>query len=176
VDYPVVLERDDNGAILVSFPDFPEVHSFGDGEADALAHAVAALETGIDAYVKDRRDIPLPSATVTRHHVTLPTLSEAKIRLYETMRRNRVSKSDLSRRLHWHPPQVDRLLDMRHESRLSQLEAAFSALGKRLVLGVNDVAAPVTAAGGLRRPRTPTRRRVAGRAVRRTATDRRTRK
>src|SRR5262245_43037678 len=29
VDYPVVLEKDDNETILVSFPDFPEVHTFG---------------------------------------------------------------------------------------------------------------------------------------------------
>jgi antitoxin HicB len=166
VDYPAVLERDDNGTILVSFPDFPEVHTFGDDEADALAHAVDALATGIDAYVKDRRDIPLPSAIVTRHRVPLPALSEAKIRLYETMRRARVSKSELSRRLRWHPPQVDRLLDIKHESRLSQLEAAFSALGKRLVLGLTDVAAAKTSAPRSRRGRASSRRRVAGRASR----------
>jgi len=130
VDYPVVLERDDNGTILVGFPDFPDVHTFGENEVDALTHAVDALATGLDAYVKDRRDIPIPSA-VGRHRVTLPTLSETKVRLYETMRRSRVSKAELSRRLHWHPPQVDRLLNMTHESRLSQLEAAFSALGKQ---------------------------------------------
>jgi antitoxin HicB len=138
VDYPVVLERDDNGTILVGFPDFPDVHTFGENEVDALTHAVDALATGIDAYVKDRRDIPIPSA-VARHRVTLPTLSETRVRLYEAMRRSRVSKAELSRRLHWHPPQVDRLLNMTHESRLSQLEAAFSALGKRLVIGVNDL-------------------------------------
>ena len=39
MDYPVLLERDDNDTILVSFPDFPEAHSFGNDEADALRHA-----------------------------------------------------------------------------------------------------------------------------------------
>ena len=175
MDYPVVLERDDNGKILVSFPDFPEVHTFGENEADALAHALDALATGIDAYVKDRRDIPLPSAVTTRHRVTLPTLSEAKVRLFETMRRGRVSKAELSRRLHWHPPQVDRLLDMKHESRLSQLEAAFSALGKRLVIGINDVAAAPSTRPRSRRARGSSHRRITGRAARATATHRRTR-
>lgn len=175
MDYPVVLERDDNGTVLVTFPDFPDVHTFGEHEDDALAHAVDALATGIDAYVKDRRDIPLPSTVVTRHRVTLPALSEAKIRLYEAMRRGRVSKSELARRLKWHPPQVDRLLDMKHESRLSQLEAAFGALGKKLVIGIDDMGAERTTAPRSRRTR-PSRRRAAGHAARATATDRRARR
>jgi antitoxin HicB len=175
VEYPVVLERDDNGTVLVTLPDFPEVHTFGEDEPDALAHAVDALATGIDAYVKDRRDIPLPSAVATRHRVTLPALSEAKVRLYGAMRRGRVSKSELSRRLKWHPPQVDRLLDLKHESRLSQLEAAFGALGKKLVIGINDVSAERTTPPRSRLTRSP-RRRGAGHAARATATDRRERR
>lgn len=63
MDYPVIFERDDNDTILVSFPDFPEVHTFGTDEADAVAHAVDALATGIDAYIKAKRDIPLPYAS-----------------------------------------------------------------------------------------------------------------
>ena len=176
MDYPVVLERDDNGTVLVSFPDFPEVHTFGRDEADALAHAVDALATGIDAYIKDRRDIPLPSAGTTDHRVMLPTLSEAKVRLYETMRRSRVSKSELSRRLRWHPPQVDRLLNMTHESRLSQLEAAFKALGKRLVLGVTDVVPIKAVPSRSRRARPSRRRRVDSRSVRAMTTDRKHRR
>jgi antitoxin HicB len=35
--YPVTLEKDDNGTILVGFPDVPSAHTFGDDEADALA-------------------------------------------------------------------------------------------------------------------------------------------
>jgi hypothetical protein len=105
--------------------------------------------------------------------VTLSTLSETKVRLYETMRRSRVSKAELSRRLHWHPPQVDRLLNMTHESRLSQLEAAFSALGKRLVIGVNDLTVEPTPSRA-RRPLASGRRRAATRGGR-GASHRRTR-
>lgn len=151
MDYPVKLERDDNGTVLVSFPDFPEAHTFGDDEADAMKHAPDALATAIDAYIKDRRDIPLPSAIVTRHRVTVPALVETKVRLYEAMRAARVGKSELARRLHWHLPQVDRLLEMTHGSRLEQLEAAFGALGKRLVVGIQDVAVGSDRAAGRRR-------------------------
>jgi antitoxin HicB len=146
MDYPVVLERDDNDTVLVSFPDFPEAHTFGDDEEDALARAADALATVIDAYIKDRRDIPLPSAIFTKHRVTLPALVDAKVRLYESMRAARVNKSELARRLAWHAPQVDRLLEMTHASRLEQIEAAFRALGKRLVVSIEDIGRPFKAA------------------------------
>lgn len=169
MDYPVILERDDNDTILVNFPDFPEAHSFGDDVAEALKRAPDALATAIDAYIKDRREIPLPSAVVTKDRVTLPALVEAKVRLYETMRAMRLRKSDLARRLDWHLPQVDRLLEMTHASKLDQLESAFAAMGKRLVIGVEDVAAPPT-----RRRAASSRRRASSSriAVRHAARDR----
>ena len=99
MDYPVTLERDSNKTLLVSFPDFPEAHTFGDSEEDALAHASDALATVIDAYIKDRREIPKPSAMVAKYRVSVPALVEAKVRLYETMRQQRVNKTELARRL-----------------------------------------------------------------------------
>jgi antitoxin HicB len=83
MQYPVTLARDDNETILVSFPDFPEAHSYGDDAADALAHAQDALATVIDAYIKDKREVPRPSARVARHYVTVPALIEAKLALYD---------------------------------------------------------------------------------------------
>ena len=66
MDFPVTLERDDNGTILVSFPDFPEAHTFGDTVEDALERAVDALATVIDGYIKDKREIPLPAARLAK--------------------------------------------------------------------------------------------------------------
>jgi antitoxin HicB len=37
-------------------------------------------------------------------------------------------------------PQIDRLVDLRHASRLDQLEAAFRALGKQLCVEVREAA------------------------------------
>jgi antitoxin HicB len=142
MDYPVTLAPDDNGTVLVSFHDFPEAHSFGRDEAEALARAEDALATVIDGYIKDRRDIPLPSARASRHRVPMPALVEAKVELYNAMRAAKVGKAELARRLDWHMPQVDRLLEMTHASRLDRLEAAFRALGKRLVVRVEDIPAP----------------------------------
>ena len=50
--YPVKLKRDTNGTILVGFPDFPEAHTFGEDNQDALLRAVDALETVRQAYTK----------------------------------------------------------------------------------------------------------------------------
>ena len=127
VQYPIVLERDD-GTIMVTFPDFPETHTFGADRDEALMRAPDALATIIDAYIRDRRDLPTPSP-IKRTTATLSALMSAKVELYRAMRAAGVTKSELARRLDWHLPQVDRLLDLRHGSQLDQLEAAAKAVG-----------------------------------------------
>jgi antitoxin HicB len=47
----------------------------------------------------------------------------------------------MARRLNCHLPQIDRLLDLNHASRLDQVEAAFRVLGKRLGIHVENEAA-----------------------------------
>jgi antitoxin HicB len=91
MEYPVRLIRDDNDTILVDFVDFPEAHTFGDDEADALAHAVDALTTILHSFMRERRDIPLPSAEVTGYRVAVPAMVAAKVQLYRAMRTSRVN-------------------------------------------------------------------------------------
>jgi antitoxin HicB len=136
-DYPVRLTPDDNDTILVTFPDFPGAQTFGETIDDALGHAVDALATVVDAYIRDRRPIPAPSpGKIT---VPLPALMASKVALYKAMRDQHVGKAELARRLDWHLPQVDRLLDVRHGSRLDQLEAAFRALGQRITVNLHPL-------------------------------------
>lgn len=134
--YAVRLARE-NGKVLVSFPDFPNVHTFGDDDAEALARGVDALETMLAAMIHDREAIPEPRPVRRRRSIVLPALTEAKIELYREMRSARMGKAELGRRLHCHLPQIDRLLDPTHKSRLGQLEAAFMVFGKRLRLAVS---------------------------------------
>src|SRR5258706_12507300 len=102
MEYPITLARDTNGTVLVRFVDFPEAHTFGEDIPDALRRAPEALATAIDAYIKDRRDLPLPSAVVTKYRVTVPALIEAKMRRSETMWTTKDGKSELPKRLNWH--------------------------------------------------------------------------
>jgi antitoxin HicB len=124
----------------VSFPDVPGVHTFGADRDEALARAVDALETMFMGMIADREDIPLPAAAKGRHFVELPALTEAKILLYRAMRALGIGKAEVARRLGWHMPQVDRLLDLRHASRLDQLERAFRVLGKQLAIQIREAA------------------------------------
>jgi antitoxin HicB len=56
----------------------------------------------------------------------------AKLGVYRTMTEQGVKKAELARRLGWHMPQVDRLFDLRHASKLDQIEAAANVLGKHI--------------------------------------------
>ena len=139
--YPVTLTRDDNDTILVTFPDVPEAVTYGNTSQEALARAADALLTAFDACMKDKRDIPSPSPVKGAPFVDISALESAKIALYRAMREGHVTKAELARRLDWHMPQIDRVLQVRHASRLDQLEAAFAALGKRLEVKVVDAQA-----------------------------------
>ena len=134
--YPVTITPDD-GQFTVTFPDVPEAVTFGATREEALQRSTDALLTIFDAFMKDRRDIPAPSQT-TDNAIDLPALESAKIELYRAMRAGNIGKAELARRLHWHLPQVDRVLHVKHGSQLDQMEAAFAALGKKLVLTVVD--------------------------------------
>ena len=138
--YPITLTEDD-GTILVTSPDFPELTTFGDDRAEALARAVDALEEAIAARVHDRRDIPRPSQGQT--YAMLPSLTSVKVLLYRGMREQGVGKAELARRLGWHLPQVDRVLDLQHRSGLEQMDAALGAIGRRLHVTVAATALAV---------------------------------
>jgi len=140
-NYPIVLAPDDNDTVLVTCPDLPEVVTFGDDEAEALVRAVDAIETALIGRISDKQDIPLPSRPAKgQATVQLPPMSVAKIGLYQAMRAQGIKKADLARSLGVHMPQVDRLLDLRHASKLEQIEAALRAVGKVLAVEIKDAA------------------------------------
>jgi antitoxin HicB len=139
--YPVVLKKDTNGTTLVSFPDFPTAHTFGDDPKEAITRATELLTDVLADYIERRQDIPIPSPMRKKNQaVELPLVAEAKIGLYRAMRAGRVGKAELARRLNCHMPQVDRLLDLSHSSRLDQIESALSALNKKLTIEIHDAA------------------------------------
>jgi len=138
--YPVILEPDDNATLLVTCPDLPEVTSWGEDEKDALRHAADAIEEALAARIAHRDNIPDPSAARGRPVPNLPPLTVAKVSLYRAARASGVNKAELGRRLGWHAPQIDRLFDLRHRSKIEQIDQALHMLGKRLVVTVQDAA------------------------------------
>jgi antitoxin HicB len=137
--YAVTLAPDDNGTILVTVPDIPEAVTFGDDRDDALARALDAIETAIMGAMAAREDVPAPRAEGA-DYVTLPALSSAKIELYQAMRTDGVGKAALAKRLGVALPQVDRLIDLKHSSRLDAIERAFLVLGRSMTIVVKAAA------------------------------------
>ena len=78
--FPIVLE-DNDGTVLATSPDFPELTTFGDDRDEALARAVGALEEAVAARIHDGRDVPSPSGGEVR--AALPTLTAIKVILYQ---------------------------------------------------------------------------------------------
>ena len=134
--YPIQLEDDDD-AVLVTSPDFPELTTFGVDRDEAVARAAYALEEAIAARIHDGKDIPLPSSGPDSDYAVLPTLTAVKVMLYRGMKEQGIGKAELARRLGWHLPQVDRALNLRHRSRLDQMDAALTAIGRRLNVSVS---------------------------------------
>jgi len=139
--YPALFAPEDGG-FVVTFPDFPEAITEGGSPEEAMEYAVDALETVLSEYINRRREIPIPKARrgASVRLVRLPALAEAKLGLYRAMRAAGVRKADLARRLGWQKSQVDRLLDLKHASRLDQIETAAGALDKRLTIQLGDAA------------------------------------
>jgi antitoxin HicB len=143
VEYPARFIRDkESGGFVVTFPDVPEAITEGESLEEAMRMAEEALELALTFYVEKSRDLPQPG-TLKRgmRMVSVPALSEAKFMLCEALRSAGIKKIELARRLRCSPSQVDRLLDIQHKSKLDQLQAAFAALGKRLSIHVQDLAA-----------------------------------
>ena len=137
--YPVNLIKEDD-VVRVLFPDWNNTETFGSTSEEALTMAKDLLETMASSAVEGGREIPTPSATKGRPMVGLSIISAAKAGLYLTMKQAGLSKAELARRLGWHPPQVQRLMDLRHNSRMDQLEQAISVLGKQLFVEIGDAA------------------------------------
>ena len=143
MEYPARFAKDrESGGYVVTFPDVPEAVTEGDDLDEALLMAQEALELALTFYTDASKDLPAASAPRSgMRMVSLPALSEAKFMLYSELRAVGMRKIDLARRLLCSPSQVDRLLDISHKSKLDQLEAAFAAIGKRLSVRVQDLAA-----------------------------------
>lgn len=127
----------DTVGLMSTCRDLPEFVGVGDTVEDACRLAVEGLETTIGIYIDERRPVPIPSAPEPGEHaVYVPALTAAKALLSNAMIEAGWRKADLARALGVHPPQVDRLLDVNHHSKLDQIEAALLALGRRLVVEV----------------------------------------
>ena len=139
IRYRVKLTPDDNGTLLVTSPDFPDVTTFGETREEALQHAVGAFREMIAGRIHYKKPIPEPSKIRAKEDfIILPLQTEMKIRLYQSLNDSGMKKSELARKLNLHRQEIDRLLDSNQSTSIGKLESAFAALGKQLKIEVAD--------------------------------------
>lgn len=139
MEYVLLLERDTNGSILATCREIPEFATVGGDEDEVLLNAVDGMETALEFYVNDRRPVPVPGPRKLKKGevvLRLPVQVVAKVLLHNEMLAQGIRKAELARRLHMHMPQVDRLLNVRHSTKLETIEEAAHALGKHLTISV----------------------------------------
>ncbi|MEW9889543.1 MAG: type II toxin-antitoxin system HicB family antitoxin [Candidatus Symbiodolus clandestinus] len=80
-NYPVKLQRDTQGAYLVTCRDLPDTVSGGNTQEQALEKVVSSLVKTVADYIEHRRPVPLASTPEKNEHViTLPILGWLKQR------------------------------------------------------------------------------------------------
>lgn len=134
--YPARFEPED-GRYVVTFRDIPEAITQGDSIEEAREMASDALLTAMDFYFEDKRPVPAPSRTEKGEElVALPASVSAKILLLNEMLIQKVTPSELARRLNTRPQDVNRIVNLGHATKIDTIAEALAALGKQLEIRV----------------------------------------
>lgn len=134
--YPVKITKDGDGFLAI-FPDIPEAITGAETRGETLMLAQAALITAFEFYFEDEREIPSPSKP--QHGwdtVHVPASICAKVLVLNNMLRENVSQSELARCMGTSKQEMQRIINLHHNTNIDQLDNALTALGKDLQIGV----------------------------------------
>lgn len=135
--YSAKFEPAEGGGFVVTFRDIPEAITQGDTEQEALEMAAHGLLTAMDFYFEDKRKVPMPSKPLKGERgVVLPTSAWVKVLLLNEMIDQKVTASELARRMDTRPQEINRVIDLGHTTKIDTISDAFNVLGKRLELQV----------------------------------------
>lgn len=135
--YPAFVTSNGEGGSSIAFRDIPEAISEAWLGEDILEVATDALITAIDFYIEDQRKLPEPSEQKDGEiMVELPISIACKVTLLNCMVENNIRPVDLAKKMGTTPQTVNRILNLRHNTKIDTLANAFKALGKELVLRV----------------------------------------
>ena len=134
-DYPAKFTLDDNGTLMVTFPDVPQAVTDVLDKATANPRAAEALAAALSFYVEANRPLPVPS-TPKRGQILiyLAAGTVAKLALYEAMRAQGVSQSELARRLGCHRQHAARIVDPAHNTKFGSSGKSVGDIGRGYVL------------------------------------------
>ncbi len=143
MDYFLAKFEPDGDGFLVTFPDLPEAITGGADEGEAMANAVDALEVTLLTYAGDGRSIPTPSRrarNASYRRIPVSATIAAKLAFVEAFRASGLTRVALAARLGKAETEIRRMLDPYHRTKLPAIEEGLKALGKRLVVTVEEAA------------------------------------
>ena len=135
--YPAKFDLQDDGCYVVSFRDIPEALTQGYSLDEAKEMALDALITAFDFYFEDNRAIPLPSeAQEGEYLIELPLSVWSKVLLLNSMLEQHVSQSELAKRLGKTRQEMQRVIDLNHNTKIDTVVDALKQLGKQPVFTI----------------------------------------
>jgi antitoxin HicB len=142
MQYPALFTPAKEGGFVITFPDVPGAITQAEDEREGVEMAQDALVTLFEHYIRGGVDIPAPRQRSPRRFrmIDLPAIVGVKVALYRAFRASGITKTELASRLGIAKTNVDRLFNIRNQTRLDQLENAFAALGQRLEISVTRAA------------------------------------
>ena len=140
--YPADVKQDPEGKDwVVRFPDLKGTNTGAFTLEEALGEASDCLGSYLAGLLAERAPVPEPSTPRRKQRlISVPFWIAPKIALYQAMREQGISNSELARRLKVGETVVRRMLDPDHGTRAVRIEAALLAVGKRLYVAVDDAA------------------------------------
>ncbi len=134
--YPATFTPE-TGGFVVTFRDIPEAITQGDDEADAVFMATDVLQCAIGVYFDEKRPVPAPSNPKKGERlIALPASVAAKVLLLNEMLKQHIQPVELARRLDTTRQEVNRLIDLRHTTKIDRIAEALASLGRHLELQV----------------------------------------
>lgn len=137
--YPVALEDNDEGGYILHFRDIPEINSEIWSLDELQNTAVGALITAAEICFEKKIPFPEPSkAAKDEKLVALPLSVVSKILLHKAMLSDNIRPSDLAKKMGTTPQEVNRILDLKHSTKIDTIQKAFRSFGHDLNVSVTD--------------------------------------
>ena len=134
--YPAKFDLDD-GCYVVTFRDIPEALSQGYSLDEAKEMALDALITAMDFYFDDQKTVPAPSEPQDGEYlIELPISIWSKILLLNTMLEARISQTDLAKQMNKSRQEMQRIIDLNHNTKIDTIVDALKILGKHPTLTI----------------------------------------
>ncbi|WP_286035741.1 type II toxin-antitoxin system HicB family antitoxin [Succinatimonas hippei] len=136
--YPALFESNGNNGFIVSFRDVKEALTEGSSLKDAKEKAIDALITSIEFYMDANKPFPLPSEPKNNEVlICLPISIVTKILLLNAMAEKHIRAIDLAKKMGIRPQEVNRILNLKHNTKIDTIERAFNSLNLNLTISIS---------------------------------------